>query len=131
MAYRAHTFKEGYAEQSALVAAGTRGPWLRDRLVVSLELSRGCYWDRCDFCNFNDAYDARFKMHDPARVLAEMAHLARTYGQRRFQFLDTALPPRLTRALADPGNGTTTASSARYGPTSAGTGCGSWPGWAG
>ncbi|MEU7558411.1 B12-binding domain-containing radical SAM protein [Streptomyces eurythermus] len=99
VAGRAHTFKDGYAEQSALVAAGTRRPWLRDRLVVSLELSRGCYWDRCDFCNFNDAYDARFKMHDPARVLAEMAHLARTYGQRRFQFLDTALPPRLTQAL--------------------------------
>lgn len=103
VAGRAHTFKDGYAEQSALVEAGLRRPWLRDRLVVSMELSRGCYWDQCDFCNFNDSYDARFKMHDPARVLAEMAHLARTYGQRRFQFLDTALPPRLTRAVTDSG----------------------------
>jgi len=100
---RAHTFKDGYAEQSALVAAGLRRPWLRDRLVVSMEVSRGCYWDQCDFCNFNDSYDARFKMHDPGRVLAEMAHLARTYGQRRFQFLDTALPPRLVQSVAESG----------------------------
>ncbi|MEU1488071.1 radical SAM protein [Streptomyces sp. NPDC005752] len=103
VAGRAHTFKDGYAEQSALVEAGLRRPWLRDRLVVSMEVSRGCYWDQCDFCNFNDSYDARFKMHDPWRVLAEMDHLARTYGQRRFQFLDTALPPRLVQAIADSG----------------------------
>ncbi len=100
VAGHAHTFKDAYAEQSGLVRASVQRPWLRDRLVVSMELSRGCYWDRCDFCNFNDSYDARFKMHDPARVLAEMSHLATTYGQRRFQFLDTALPPRLTNLLA-------------------------------
>jgi radical SAM superfamily enzyme YgiQ (UPF0313 family) len=100
VAGRAHSFKEAYAEQSGLVRASVSRPWLRDRLVVSMELSRGCYWDRCDFCNFNDSYDARFKMHDPARVLDEMKHLALTYGQRRFQFLDTALPPRLTNLLA-------------------------------
>ncbi len=96
---RARGYKDAYAGQSGLVGASVRRPWLRERLVVSMELSRGCYWDRCDFCNFNDSYDARFKMHDPARVLDEMAELATAYGQRRFQFLDTALPPRLTNAL--------------------------------
>ncbi|WP_441248525.1 radical SAM protein [Kitasatospora sp. McL0602] len=103
VAGRAHSFKDAYAGQAGLVRASVRRPWLRSRLVVSMELSRGCYWDRCDFCNFNDSYDVRFKMHDPARVLAEMAELARVYGQQRFQFLDTALPPRLTNALAASG----------------------------
>jgi radical SAM superfamily enzyme YgiQ (UPF0313 family) len=100
---QARSYRAAYTGQDELVRACRGRPWLRDRLVVSLELSRGCYWDRCDFCNFNDAYDARFKMHDPQLVLAEMARLAGEQGQRHFQFLDTALPPRLAEALAGSG----------------------------
>ena len=96
---RAHSFRDSYAGQSEMVKLTADRPWLRRRLVVSLELSRGCYWDRCDFCNFNDSYDARFKMHDPRMLLREMDHLATAFGQRQFQFLDTALPPRLVNEL--------------------------------
>jgi radical SAM superfamily enzyme YgiQ (UPF0313 family) len=38
-------------------------------------------------------------MHDPEQVLAELDLLAEKYGQKRFQFLDTALPPRFVNAL--------------------------------
>lgn len=98
---RAATFRQSYASQNELVDVCRRQPWLRDRLTVSLELSRGCYWDQCDFCNFNDAYGARFRMHDPQRVLGDMRDLRTAFGQRRFQFLDTALPPRVSTAIEE------------------------------
>jgi Ni,Fe-hydrogenase III small subunit len=77
----------------------SRVPWLASRLQVSLEVSRGCYWDKCDFCNFNVGYEGRFKSFPPETVLAEMDRLRSLYGQRRFQFLDTALPRRFARWL--------------------------------
>lgn len=76
-------------------------PWFAQRFQATFELSRGCYWDKCDFCNFNASYDAVFKSHRPTTVLAEMDRLDRTYGQKRFQFTDTAVPKKLSRALRD------------------------------
>jgi radical SAM superfamily enzyme YgiQ (UPF0313 family) len=76
-------------------------PWFARRFQATFELSRGCYWDKCDFCNFNASYDAVFKSHPPARVLGEMDRLHRVYGQDRFQFTDTAVPKKLTRALRE------------------------------
>jgi Radical SAM superfamily len=95
----ARTFRNHFARQDDVLAAVGSIPWLAKRFQATLELSRGCYWDKCDFCNFNAAYDVVFKAHRPERVLGEMDRLADTFGQRRFQFTDTAVPRLFTRYL--------------------------------
>ena len=73
-------------------------PWVRKRVKVSLEFSRGCYWDKCDFCNFNAGYGGGFRERNPEVLLEEIDHfIAR--GVRKFQLLDTSVSVRLGRYL--------------------------------
>ena len=78
-----------------------RGTWVGKHLQVTLEVSRGCYWDKCDFCNFNASYKSHFSRNDFASVVNEMDRLARNYDQTRFVYLDTAIPPSFVRYLQE------------------------------
>jgi hypothetical protein len=72
--------------------AGPARDGLLQHMTFSFEASRGCYWDRCDFCNFNAAY-GRFRSFKPSDVVGAMDRLAERLAARRFQLLDTSLPP--------------------------------------
>ncbi|GEM_PF-2109980 len=77
------------------------GPATRDHtryVAFNFELSRGCYWDKCNFCNFNATYGS-FRKFEIDPVVEEMDRLNREYGALRFQFLDTSLPPRFADHL--------------------------------
>ena len=95
----AASFRNYFPQHDDILRQVSRVPWLKERFSATLEISRGCYWDKCDFCNFNAAYDVVFKAHAPERTLAEMDRLEREFGQRKFQFTDTAIPRTLTRHL--------------------------------
>ena len=74
--------------------------------VLPLEFSRGCWWNRCAFCNLNLQWrQYRFKNHN--RMLAELVHLEKHYQCLDFTFTDNALPlreaERFFRAMADHG----------------------------
>jgi len=72
---------------------------------VSYELSRGCYWDKCDFCNFNTAY-GRFRRFNAGGILDQMEQVSERYGIHRFHLLDTSLPPSFAKQCdgrGDPG----------------------------
>lgn len=59
--------------------------------VLPLEFSRGCWWNRCSFCNLNLQWqDYRFKSAD--RMVAETTYLAKTHACLQFAFVDNALP---------------------------------------
>ena len=61
--------------------------------VLPIEFSRGCWWNRCSFCNLNLQWpDYRVKSSD--RMLAETSHLANTHACLQFAFTDNALPPQ-------------------------------------
>lgn len=61
--------------------------------VLPIEFSRGCWWNRCSFCNLNLQWpDYRVKSGD--RMLAETIHLANTHACLQFAFTDNALPPQ-------------------------------------
>lgn len=61
--------------------------------VLPLEFSRGCWWNRCAFCNLNLQWHGyRFKNH--ARMLAELVHLEKRHQCLDFAFTDNALPLR-------------------------------------
>ncbi len=61
--------------------------------LLPLEFSRGCWWNRCAFCNLNLQWHGyRYKNH--ARMLAELAHLKNRHQCLDFTFTDNALPLR-------------------------------------
>ncbi len=61
--------------------------------VLPLEFSRGCWWNRCAFCNLNLQWHRyRFKNH--ARMLAELVHMLQRHQCLDFTFTDNALPLR-------------------------------------
>lgn len=61
--------------------------------VLPLEFSRGCWWNKCTFCNLNlQWHDYRFK--NSRRMTEETLHLAKAYESLHFTFTDNALPPR-------------------------------------
>ncbi len=60
--------------------------------ILPIEFSRGCWWNRCTFCNLNLQWqNYRFKNSD--RMVAETLHLAETHQCLHFTFTDNALPP--------------------------------------
>ena len=61
--------------------------------LLPLEFSRGCWWNKCTFCNLNLQWqNYRFKKSD--RMVAETLHLAKTHECLQFTFTDNALPPK-------------------------------------
>ena len=60
--------------------------------LLPIEFSRGCWWNKCTFCNLNLQWqNYRFKESD--RMLTETLHLAKTHESLHFTFTDNALPP--------------------------------------
>lgn len=61
--------------------------------ILPVEFSRGCWWNRCTFCNLNlQWHDYRYKHSN--RMLREIAHLSAVHESLHFTFTDNALPPR-------------------------------------
>jgi len=61
--------------------------------LLPIEFSRGCWWNKCTFCNLNlQWHNYRFKGGD--RMLTELLHLAMTHESLHFTFTDNALPPK-------------------------------------
>ncbi len=61
--------------------------------VLPLEFSRGCWWNKCTFCNLNIQWQGyRFKKAD--QLAAEVEKLSQTHQCLDFTFADNALPVR-------------------------------------
>ncbi len=59
--------------------------------VLPVEFSRGCWWNKCTFCNLNLQWHGyRFKRAQ--QMLAEIDHLCSTYNCIDFTFCDNSLP---------------------------------------
>lgn len=60
--------------------------------VIPVEFSRGCWWNRCSFCNLNLQW-CGYRYKSGKTMLAELATLARRHQCLDFTFTDNALPP--------------------------------------
>lgn len=68
--------------------------------VIPVQLSKGCYWGKCTFCDYyfgQQCYDTK-KIPD---VIDELKYFIGRYGIRRFHFIDEAIPPKYYNELAD------------------------------
>ena len=94
------------AERLGLLTAAGR----RD-VALPVETSRGCWWGakhHCTFCGLNGT-TMQYRSKSPARVLDELAELARRHRSLRFDAVDNILDMRHVRellpALADADTG--------------------------
>ncbi|HSO09425.1 MAG TPA: RiPP maturation radical SAM C-methyltransferase [Desulfoprunum sp.] len=61
--------------------------------VLPLEFSRGCWWNRCAFCNLNLQWQG-YRHKSAPRMTAEVETQSQAYRCLDFFFTDNALPPR-------------------------------------
>jgi radical SAM superfamily enzyme YgiQ (UPF0313 family) len=52
-----------------------------------IEMSRGCHWNKCNFCTLNMGY--KYRRRNPDSVIKEIECLYNKYGVRKFSFVDT------------------------------------------
>lgn len=67
--------------------------------VIPMQLSKGCYWGKCTFCDYyygQQCFDIK-KIPD---VIAEIKHFINKYGVNHFLFIDEAIPPAYYDKLA-------------------------------
>jgi len=73
-----------------------RDKWFPDKPfnpVLPVEFSRGCWWNKCAFCNLNlQWYGYRFKK--AAQMIAEVTALSNQHGCLDFTFTDNMIPPQ-------------------------------------
>lgn len=63
--------------------------------VLPLEFSRGCWWNKCKFCNLNLQWHG-YRWKSAATVVTEVEQQARQHKCLDFCFTDNALPPKET-----------------------------------
>ncbi|WP_329314988.1 radical SAM protein [Streptomyces sp. NBC_01278] len=77
--------------------------------TLSITQARGCYWGKCDYCDFVELYEgsAPFRGRHPDSFTDEVEWLAGEFGIRRFNFVTESIPPafarRMSRAFLDRG----------------------------
>ncbi|HEX9334660.1 MAG TPA: radical SAM protein [Pseudonocardiaceae bacterium] len=71
--------------------------------ALGVTQARGCYWGKCDYCDFIELYDGSppFRGRHPVGFVAELRLLAQRHGVRRFSFITESLPPAFARRLCE------------------------------
>lgn len=59
--------------------------------VLPIEFSRGCWWNKCTFCNLNLQWH-HYRFKNATKMLAEVSTLCRRYQSLDLTFCDNALP---------------------------------------
>jgi len=59
--------------------------------TLPIEFSRGCWWNKCTFCNLNLQW-RHYRSKKSDRCMAEVEELAKKYHCLNFTFTDNALP---------------------------------------
>lgn len=71
-----------------------------DRVWIKLQLTNGCYWHKCAFCDVALDYIGNFCCCEAKQAADVVEILIKKTGKRDFHFTDEALPPVLARELS-------------------------------
>lgn len=78
--------------------------YLAPRPVLPILTGKGCYFNRCRFCDIpfiNKVANKAYRVRTPDRIAADVAALQQRHGVQHFEITDEALAPRLLLHLAD------------------------------
>ncbi|MEC7241657.1 MAG: radical SAM protein [Myxococcota bacterium] len=66
-----------------------------------MTLAHGCYWKRCEFCDIQLDYIARYEPARVEKLLDQIEELVEETGQTGFHMVDEAAPPKIMVQLAE------------------------------
>jgi len=69
--------------------------------TAPLVTARGCYWNRCTFCPEVVNPESKLRLSRGSHLTHQMDALYEQYGVTHFHFIDSAMPARSLRAIAD------------------------------
>lgn len=68
--------------------------YLTPEPMLSYQTSRGCFWGKCAFCDFDKKWRTNFRQKSVEKVNADLKYLHDSYGAVNFTLVDEALEPR-------------------------------------
>ena len=74
--------------------------WSPYRILPILS-SRGCYWNKCTFCDHSYIYGENYRQRSPSLVIDDLKSLQKNYGVKLFSFADEALSPNAARRISE------------------------------
>ncbi|MET7426137.1 radical SAM protein [Dactylosporangium sp. NPDC005555] len=71
------------------------------RPEIGIVQARGCYWGKCDYCDFVELYDGSppYRGRSVGTFLGELEYQIATHGVRYFEFITESIPPAFARRL--------------------------------
>ena len=69
--------------------------------TAPLVTARGCYWNRCTFCPEVVNPETKLRLARVEQVCADMDRVHETEGVETFHFIDSAMPPRTLKGIAE------------------------------
>lgn len=66
--------------------------------VISIQSSKGCYWQKCTFCDTDFGIQPDIKTHD--KLMEELSYLKSSCGIENFEFIDESIFPDYMEKLA-------------------------------
>jgi len=73
--------------------------YLSPFLVLPILTSRGCYWNKCTFCDHSFIYGNHYSFRSAQNVVNDLEKLTNRYKTRYFAFSDEAVAPERMREL--------------------------------
>ncbi|WP_083522051.1 B12-binding domain-containing radical SAM protein [Desulfovibrio fairfieldensis] len=68
--------------------------YLTPEPMLSYQTSRGCFWGKCAFCDFDKKWRSNFRQKSIEKVNADLKFLHTTYAVNNFTFVDEAIEPK-------------------------------------
>jgi len=75
--------------------------YLSPELVIPILSSRGCYWNRCTFCDHGYGYSGKYRPREVDLLFNDIKTLKDKYNTSYFTFQDEGLAPKMMGALSD------------------------------
>jgi hypothetical protein len=69
--------------------------------TAPLVTARGCYWNRCTFCPEVVNPETKLRFAKIAGIARDMDAVHDAHGVTTFHFIDSAMPPKLLRSIAE------------------------------
>ncbi len=75
------------------------GSYFTPEIIFPVQLSKGCYWGKCAFCDYAYGQQGYSPKRIP-RIIDELRYFVERYGASKFIFVDEAIPPAFYNRLA-------------------------------
>lgn len=83
-----------------IFAEGAVAKYFRPVPRIPIEVSRGCYWGKCSFCNLATGANERYRGLPVERILENLEKLTKRHGVSEVMFSTLAMAPKVLQGVA-------------------------------